>query len=207
MIQPVDVILLVAAYIMGAIPFSLLVGKLFYKTDVRKFGSGNPGATNTLRTLGPKAGLSVLLLDILKGVIPVLLVYYFSIWPGIQVHDRMIIAGALAIAGHIFSPFLGFKGGKGVATSIGVILAIEPLFALGIVAVFVLTLWFSRFVSLSSIAAAFAFTLLTLLFKNDQYILVLFSICITLLIIIKHKDNITRLIRGEENRFTFRQKR
>jgi glycerol-3-phosphate acyltransferase PlsY len=206
MISLQDIIIFLAAYLLGSIPFSVVVGKVFFKTDVRKLGSGNPGATNTLRTLGPKAGLSVLALDIFKGFAGVLLAKYFGKWPDVSVQDRMTIAGAFAITGHIFSPFLGFKGGKGVATTIGVIIALEPILALAVIFVFTIVLWLSRYVSLSSICSAFAFTILTLLFRTEMYIPMIFSICVTLLIVLKHKDNIIRLMKGTENRFVFRKK-
>ena len=206
MITYIDIIIFIVAYILGAIPFSVIIGKLFFKTDVRKFGSGNPGATNTLRTLGVKAGIGVLALDMLKGFIAVLLAKYFGQWPDLSVQDRMTIAGALAIAGHIFSPFLGFKGGKGVATSMGVIICLEPYLAIWVILVFIIVLWLSRYVSLSSISSAFSFTLLTLFLRNGLYIPIIFSICITLLIVIKHKDNIIRLVKGEENRFVINKK-
>jgi len=209
MMKVTDIIIFIIAYLLGSIPFSVIIGKVFFNTDVRKHGSGNPGATNTLRTLGVKAGIFVLILDVLKGFIAVLLAKYFGTWQGVtDSHlDRMTVAGALAILGHLFSPFLGFKGGKGVATSMGVIFCLMPWWAsLTVVLVFTTILWISRYVSLSSILSAFAFTLLTLLFRNGMYIPVIFSICITLLIVIKHKDNIIRLMKGEENRFVINKK-
>src|SRR6202012_5211372 len=137
-----------------------------FKTDVRQHGSGNPGATNTLRTLGVKAGLVVLFLDMLKGFIPVLLAKYLCVWPDLSTQDKMTIAGALAIMGHIFSPFLGFKGGKGVATTMGVIICLEPYLGAAVVGVFIVVLWLGRYVSLASISSAFAFTLLTLFLRT-----------------------------------------
>jgi len=201
-----DIVVFVLAWLLGSIPFSVIIGILFFKTDVRKQGSGNPGATNTLRVLGPKAGLTVLLLDILKGFIAVILAKYFCRWPLFSTSDSMALAGALAILGHIFSPFLGFKGGKGVATTFGVILAIEPWFALPVTLIFFATLMLSKYVSLSSILALFGFTLLTLLFRTGQYTELIFSIGITLLVTIKHKANILRLVKGEENKFVFLKK-
>ncbi len=201
-----DLVVFTLAWLLGSIPFSVIIGKLFFKTDVRKQGSGNPGATNTLRVLGPIAGLVVLLLDISKGFIAVILAKYFCRWPQISAFDCMVLAGALAILGHVFSPFLGFKGGKGVATTFGAILAIEPWFALPVTLVFFTTLMLSKYVSLSSILALFGFTLLTLLFRTGQYAELIFSIGITLLVTIKHKANILRLVKGEENKFVFLKK-
>lgn len=206
MIGTIDIIVFIISFLLGAIPFAIVVGKLFYKVDVRQHGSGNPGATNTLRTLGTKAGLIVLLLDMLKGVAAVLLAGYLTTWPAISQIDRMTIAGALAILGHVFSPFLRFKGGKGVATTVGVLIALHPLYGLIIVITFTVMVWLSRYVSLSSITAAFVYTLLILFLHTQEYIQVLFAIAITLLIVIKHKANITRLISGTENKFALKKK-
>jgi glycerol-3-phosphate acyltransferase PlsY len=196
----------IVSFLLGAIPFAVVIGKVFYKVDVRQHGSGNPGATNTLRTLGTKAGLIVLLLDMLKGVAAVLLAMYFSTWPAITVIDRMTIAGALAIMGHIFSPFLGFKGGKGVATTVGVLVALHPVYGVIIILTFTAMLMMSKYVSLSSITAAFVYTLLVLFFHTQELIQVIFAIGITLLIVVKHKANIQRLINGTENRFALKKK-
>lgn len=206
MIGIADIIVFVASFLLGAIPFAIVIGKLFYKVDVRQHGSGNPGATNTLRTLGTKAGLIVLLLDMLKGVAAVLLAMYFSSWPAITLIDRMTIAGALAIMGHIFSPFLGFKGGKGVATTVGVLVALHPLYGIIIMLTFTAVLSVSRYVSLSSIIAAFVYTLLILFLHTQELIQVIFAIGITLLIVVKHKANIQRLMTGTENRFVLKKK-
>ena len=206
MITHTDLIVFISAWILGSIPFSVIVGKLFFSTDVRKQGSGNPGATNTLRVLGTRAGIAVLILDILKGFLAVLLAKYFSQWPDVTLSDRMTLAGVLAIAGHCFSPFLGFKGGKGVATSFGVIIALEPWFVLAVIPVFSITLLLSKYVSLSSILALFTFTILTLLLREGQYTELIFSICVTLLVTIKHQANILRLMKGEENKFVFLKK-
>src|SRR6266545_7924037 len=104
MISTPDVLILAGSFLLGSVPFSVVIGKMFYRTDVRQFGSGNPGATNVLRTLGPAAGFTVLILDVLKGLIPVVTAKYFMQWPEISPYDRMIFCGALAIAGHVFSP-------------------------------------------------------------------------------------------------------
>jgi len=202
----VDIVVFTSAWLLGSIPFSVIIGKLFFNTDVRQQGSGNPGATNTLRILGPKAGLAVLILDIFKGFLAVILAKYFSHWPELTLSDRMTLGGILAIAGHCFSPFLGFKGGKGVATTMGVILALEPWFAIPVTAVFFITLFLSKYVSLSSILALFTFTILTLLLRAGQYTELIFSVCVTLLITIKHQANILRLMKGEENKFVFLKK-
>jgi len=206
MMQFIDYVVFIVSFLLGAIPFAVIIGKIFFNTDVRKQGSGNPGATNTLRILGPKAGLTVLILDILKGFMAVRLAFYYCVWPEVSVIDRMTIAGGLAILGHIFSPFLGFKGGKGVATTFGVILALMPFwFTLIVMVVFYLVLFLTKYVSLSSISAMFAFAILNFLLK-EEISRQIFGICITLLIILKHRSNILRLIKGEENKFAFGKK-
>ena len=196
-----SILIFIFSYLLGAIPFALVVGKVFYKTDVRQHGSGNPGATNTLRTLGPAAGISVLLLDIAKGVAPVLLAASFVHVPGLRQRECMAIAGALAVLGHVYSPFLRFRGGKGVATSTGVILALQPYFALIVIGLFILVVSLTRFVSLGSMLAVSVYSILMLIFYHDSAILSGFAVGLAALIVIKHRSNIQRLIRGEENKF------
>jgi glycerol-3-phosphate acyltransferase PlsY len=200
-----DIIVYIAVYLIGGLPFAVIVGKLFFHTDVRRHGSGNPGATNTLRVLGPRAGLSVLLLDMSKGILGVLLAMYLTSGHGLDREESMIIGGAAAIAGHIFSPFLRFRGGKGVATTVGAMLALHPSIAGLVVTVFVLVLLISQYVSLSSIVAAFSYVVFILLLKPVNYADILFGICICLLIVVKHKANIQRLLKGEESRFKLRK--
>ena len=197
-----DVFVFIAAYLLGAIPFSVLVGKLFFKTDVRKHGSGNPGATNTLRTLGPLPALAVLLLDIGKGTAAVLLAWGCAHAPNFSPDEEMAIAGALAILGHIFSPFLLFKGGKGVATTVGVLLALHPYLAIIIVLIFTISLLISRYVSLSSILAVICYAILVIAFKHDSLIVIGFAVGLAFLVTYKHRANIQRLLNGNENKFS-----
>jgi len=183
----------ILAYLMGSIPFGLLTAKL-YHVDLRAAGSGNIGATNALRVVGRKAGAATLAGDMLKGTLAAYLALRFA-GP-----ETGCLAAAAAVAGHDFPVFLGFRGGKGVATSFGVLLALEPVVALmGILAwVVVVLAW--RY---SSLAALVSFALLPvwawLLRGGDSFFMIL-SVCMTSLIIIKHRANIGRLVRGEEPR-------
>ena len=208
------ILMFLFCYLLGSIPFSVVVGKLFYGVDVRKAGSGNPGATNTLRVLGTKAGLIVLLLDIGKGVLAVLIVPLIIgpwILPKLSadfshlifIKDIQAICGALAILGHVYSPFLKFKGGKGVATSIGTVLALQPYIGLIMIGVFALILISTRYVSLGSIISAALYPVLSF-FMEPYFSVILagFSILLAAMIIIKHKDNIKRLLSGTENKFS-----
>ena len=207
------IILLLSCYLLGAIPFSVVVGKLFFGIDVRKEGSGNPGATNTMRVLGKKAGFSVLILDMGKGAIAVFIasLVYSSIGNtinNITPKELEATCGALAILGHVYSPFLKFKGGKGVATSIGTVLALNPATGLIMMLAFTAILILSKYVSLGSIIAAALYPVLNLLFdENSSKILLTFSILLALMIIIKHKDNIKRLLAGNENKFSLKSKK
>lgn len=197
------------AYLVGAIPFSVLIGKLIYGKDVRKFGSGNAGATNTFRVLGNRAGTIVLLMDIAKGMFAVSLSYYFG---NISMSDEKFILyqlslGLTAALGHIYPIYLWFKGGKGVATLFGVVIAVFPMTALVCMAVFFGVFFFTRYVSLSSIAASIAFAIRVLFVLKYYSIMInVFSLLIPVLIIYTHRENIRRLLKGEENKFSFKKK-
>ncbi len=180
------------SYLIGSISFALVVGKLFYKTDIRGYGSGNLGATNIYRVLGKKAGLIVAIADLLKGTFACLLPQIFNSTV------NPIICGLLAILGHVFPVFAGFKGGKAVATATGVLLFFTPLGTLTGFVVFILTLILSKYVSLSSMLAGIAIFIYSLIFE-DKVIIVL-SLFISVLVIILHRQNIKRMIKGTENK-------
>ena len=189
----------IAGYLLGSLNSSLIVGK-FYGVDVRKHGSGNAGTTNTLRTLGKRAALFVLLGDLVKGFLAYLAGYFIC---GEQLGG--MIAGTAAIIGHIWPVYFGFKGGKGVLTSLAVLMLIDWPIALGVFGVFITILIITRYVSLGSIIAASLFPLAAVIFGRDLEIIVLSGI-IAVIIIIKHHGNIQRLINGTESKFSFKRK-
>ncbi|EAK8404736.1 glycerol-3-phosphate 1-O-acyltransferase PlsY [Listeria monocytogenes] len=187
------ILLSLLAYVIGSIPSGLWIGKIFYKKDIRDFGSGNLGATNSFRVLGIKAGSIVTVMDILKGTVATLLPFFFQLNVD---HHFWLLTGALAIIGHSFPLFAGFRGGKAVATSAGVILAYAPLLFVAALVVFLVTLKLSKYVSLSSMVGALA-ALIISLFMGD-WILIILVACITLFVIWRHRANITRIRNGEE---------
>jgi glycerol-3-phosphate acyltransferase PlsY len=195
-----------AAYLLGSIPFGLLAAKLFGAGDVRREGSGNIGATNVARVAGPAAGILTLLLDAAKGAFAVLLAARLSE----QSSTWMMIAGLCALVGHCFPIWLGFRGGKGVATAAGVFLTLCPLAALGAVLLFLLVVAYWRFVSLGSISAAAAMPLLIYFFwaphHAPPYVVTFGSLGAAILIVYKHDANIQRLVQGDEPKFFFGKK-
>jgi glycerol-3-phosphate acyltransferase PlsY len=195
-----------AAYIIGSIPNAVWIGKVLYGIDVREHGSKNAGATNTIRVLGWKAGLPVFILDALKGCIAVSLARIYGYYsPGTNDFVTLqVFLGAFAVVGHIFPVFANFKGGKGVASLFGMILAIVPLPTLLALGIFLITLFITRYVSLSSIVSGFAFPLLIMfVFKTTMQSLIIFSLIVTVLLLLTHQKNIERLIRREESKATF----
>ncbi|EOV5950065.1 glycerol-3-phosphate 1-O-acyltransferase PlsY [Listeria monocytogenes] len=187
------ILLSLLAYVIGSIPSGLWIGKIFYKKDIRDFGSGNLGATNSFRVLGIKAGSIVTVMDILKGTVATLLPFFFQLNVD---HHFWLLTGAFAIIGHSFPLFAGFRGGKAVATSAGVILAYAPLLFVAALVVFLVTLKLSKYVSLSSMIGALA-ALIISLFMRD-WILIILVACIALFVIWRHRANITRIRNGEE---------
>ncbi len=191
------------AYLFGSIPTAVWVGKRFFGLDVREHGSKNAGATNTFRVLGKKPGIIVLSVDVLKGLIAVLLPQL--ILDSSHLHNDVInikiVAAVLVIVGHVFPLFAGFKGGKGVATSLGVIFALHPPAAFVCLGIFLIVFLISHFVSLGAIVTAISFPLLIILvFKETSIPLIIFAIVIGLAVVITHKKNIKRLMDGCENK-------
>lgn len=203
------IIAVVTAYLIGSIPTAVWVGRIFYKVDVREHGSGNAGATNTLRVLGWKAGVPVLLIDGLKGWAGVAmagLLGLAQIYPAWFV-NLQIVCGAAAVLGHIFPLYAGFRGGKGVATIVGVVTALVPFTVFTLLALFLAIFFSSGFVSLASITTALAFPVVMILLYGERHpSLIVFALLIALFIPITHRKNIRRLIHGEESRFSFRKK-
>jgi glycerol-3-phosphate acyltransferase PlsY len=187
-----NILTLISSYLIGSISFALVIGKIFYKTDIRGYGSGNLGATNSFRVLGKKAGTIVAIADLLKGTFACLLPQMF----GSTVNP--IICGLLAIFGHVFPVFAGFKGGKAVATSTGVFLFLTPLGTLVGFVVFLLTLIISKYVSLSSMLAGIAIFIYSLIF--EEKVIIALTLLISVLVIILHRQNIKRILNGTENK-------
>lgn len=185
------------AYLIGSIPTGLWIGLVFYKKDIRKYGSGNIGATNALRVLGKIPGAVALLFDALKGFLPVILTkVYLSDYSYLP-----LLVGISAILGHLFSIFLFLKGGKGVATGTGVYLALAPVPTLIAGIVFFISAFSTRMVSVGSISSAIALAVLTFFFHKNDMIFVIITFLIAILVVYKHRSNIQRIIRGEENKF------
>jgi glycerol-3-phosphate acyltransferase PlsY len=186
---------MIAAYLIGAIPSGVVLTRLAGSEDIRKVGSGNIGATNVYRVAGRKLGLLTLIGDVLKGVLPVLAAQWLHFSEG-----QVGLIAAAAFTGHCFPVYLGFKGGKGVATALGIFLVISPLAALGAAAVFGLLVWKWRYISLGSICAAAAMPVLVF-FINRSLPLVAATLFISAVVIFRHQQNISRLLAGSENRF------
>jgi len=198
-----EFILIILAYFIGSIPTALLVSKGFFNIDIREYGSGNMGATNTFRVLGPKFGTIVMIGDMLKGILAVslynLLPYYLT--NELDRTNLMLGLGLAAVIGHIYPVWADFRGGKGVATLFGMVLAIQPIVALNCVGVFLLVLYLTRYVSLSSILAGFALPICVLWIYNEQEVFYrVFAVAVAALIVLTHQKNISRLLKGNEGR-------
>ncbi len=198
-----EMLLIILAYLIGSIPTSLIVSRSQFNIDIRDYGSGNAGATNTFRVLGSKWGTLVMIMDMLKGLIAVklalLLPYYIE--NEFERTNFQIGLGLAAVLGHIFPIWAEFRGGKGVATLFGLIIAISPWTALSCIGVFLLVLYLTRFVSLSSILASLAFPVFILVvFNVDNIAYRIFAIAVALLVIMTHQKNIGRLLSGSESK-------
>ena len=198
-----EIILIILAYLIGSIPTAVWISKSVFGIDIRDYGSGNAGATNTFRILGSKWGSLVMLVDVTKGIIATSLYIFIPYYLTNELArtNFMIALGMMAILGHIFPIFANFKGGKGVATLLGMALAIQPMVALICCGVFLITLISTRFVSLSSMLAGVAFMVLILfIFNERETVYRLFAIIVALMVVITHQKNISRLFKGTENK-------
>jgi glycerol-3-phosphate acyltransferase PlsY len=198
-----EIILIILAYIIGSIPTAVWVSKSVFGIDIRDYGSGNAGATNSFRVLGTKWGSFVMLVDVTKGIIAtslyILIPFYLT--NELARTNFMIALGMAAVLGHILPIFANFRGGKGVATLLGMALAIQPLVALICLVVFLITLISTRFVSLSSMLAGVAFMVLILfIFNEKETIYRLFAIIVAMMVVVTHQKNISRLLKGTENK-------
>ncbi|WP_411888846.1 glycerol-3-phosphate 1-O-acyltransferase PlsY [Staphylococcus aureus] len=193
------IVMLLLSYLIGAFPSGFVIGKLFFKKDIRQFGSGNTGATNSFRVLGRPAGFLVTLLDIFKGFITV----FFPLWLPVHADGPIstfftngLIVGLCAILGHVYPVYLKFQGGKAVATSAGVVLGVNPILLLILAIIFFVVLKIFKYVSLASIVAAICCVIGSLIIQD--YILLVVSFLVSIILIIRHRSNIARIFRGEE---------
>jgi len=202
------ILICLLAYSLGSIATAVWAGKIFHGLDIREHGSGNAGATNTIRVLGWVTGIPVLLIDIGKGFLAASLPPILKLAPpgSPELINMQIVTGVIAIIGHVFPVFAGFKGGKGVASTFGVLLALHPFVTLSCMVVFMVVLLISGYVSVSSIAAGISFpVILFMLFDTPSTVFKTFSVFIALALLITHVKNIKRLARGEENRFLWKK--
>jgi len=200
---------LLVAYLLGSVSSAVWIGKMLYGIDVRQHGSGNAGATNVIRVLGYKAGIPVMLVDVFKGWLAVQVAIWFPV-PGLS-YDMMVYVrigmAMAAVLGHVFPVYSGFKGGKGVGTIAGAGISLFPLAILVVLAIFIIVLAVTHFVSLSSILASLAFPFVVFfLFGIRHPGLVGLSVVVAVFIPVTHRKNIMRLMKGEERKFEFRRK-
>jgi len=203
------IVFLIIAYVLGSIPNAVWYGKVFFGIDVREHGSGNAGATNTLRTLGNKAGFVVFFLDILKGFLATnLVVLMKDIVPQSEEYFQVqMLLGAFAVIGHIYPVFAKFKGGKGIATLVGVLSAMDYCLILLLLVTFIIIVSITRFISVGSMISAILSPIYVgLLYNWQQQSFLYFCLLIALLVVYTHRANIKRLIAGNENKFTFSKK-
>jgi len=206
MLTTETLLFILLAYLMGAFPSAVWVGKTFYKIDVREFGSGNAGATNTFRVLGKKAGIPVLIMDIFKGWLSVNYISFLTHIPesAEAVFEIKLAFGIAAVIGHLFPIYTGFRGGKGIATLLGLLIGLHAVAALYSILVFVIVFFTSKYVSLGSIIASIAFPILVILILGSTNVsLNLFAFFVPILSLITHQKNIERLLRGEETKVKF----
>src|SRR3569833_354423 len=208
-----SVSMLIAAYLLGSIPTAVWIGRAFYGVDVREYGSGNAGATNTFRVLGYKAGIQVMLIEILKGFTATNLAHFIGISITGGPHSNLInyelALGIAAVMGRLFPVFAGFRGGKGIASLFGMVLEVNISAALLCVIIFIIVLLVTRYVSLSSITGGFTYLVgVSLIYnKNTNNMVVIFGMCICLLLLVTHQKNIERLLKGTESKVNLFKKK
>jgi len=213
MISIYSISALILAYLCGSIPTAVWIGQAFFDVDVREYGSGNAGATNTFRVLGKKAGIPVMLIDILKGWTATNLAYFIGVsttgaYNSPAYINYALALGIAAVMGHLFPIFAGFRGGKGIATLFGMILAINLPAALLCVGVFITVLLITRYVSLGSIIAGFTYPIcVTFVFPMYIRSVIIYGMCMCLLILVTHQKNIERLLKGTESKVNLFKKK
>jgi len=201
--MPVGIFIALFGYLLGSVPVGLVLAKLFSKVDPRKMGSQNIGATNIFRTVGKALGILTLIGDVLKGAIPIWVAIQWNLtdqW-GLSSDLWIAIAGVSPFLGHVFPLFLGFKGGKGVATALGVYLIISPIAVLIELILFMGIVWRWRFISLGSISCATSIPILIAFFRSDSQAYFILSVVIAALILYRHQSNISRLLQGTESKW------
>ncbi|MBE7174895.1 MAG: glycerol-3-phosphate 1-O-acyltransferase PlsY [Mucilaginibacter polytrichastri] len=212
MISIYSISALIVAYLFGSIPTAVWIGQAFYGIDVREYGSGNAGATNTLRVLGKKAGIPVMLIDIAKGFTATQLAHFIGLSltgpPGSSMFTNYQLAlGITAVMGHLFPIFAGFRGGKGIATLFGMILAIRFEAALLVVLVFLVVLLVTRYVSLSSILAGLFYPFgVSIIFPSNKSVII-YAMCMCVLVLVTHQKNLERLLKGKESKVNLFKKK
>lgn len=198
-----------AGYLLGSVPTAVWASRLFHGIDIREHGSGNAGATNVIRVLGWKTGIPVMLVDVAKGWLAASLPVLFSLAGkgSSELVNLQILTGVAAITGHVYPVFAGFRGGKGVGSTVGVLLALNPVLTVSCLGVFLAVLFITGYVSVSSMSFGVAFPVLLLtLFETPSIIFKIFSVMMAVALIFTHKSNIKRLIKGEESKFLKRKK-
>lgn len=200
------IIAIIIAYLLGSISFSIIFSKKFAGFDVREKGSGNAGSTNVLRTVGKRAALLTLICDILKGVIAILIaILATKIWKQLDNQILKYFAGFFVILGHTFPIFFEFRGGKGVATALGVLLTLNWKIGLISLIFAIILIAFTKMVSVGSLLAAVLFPILTIFIGNTKFLCIIISMLITLLVIFNHRENIKRIRNGTENKLSFKK--
>lgn len=198
-----ELLIIILAYLLGSIPTSVWVSKYFFGIDIREYGSGNAGATNTYRVLGPKWGTVVMIVDMFKGILAVKLALLFPDYLDNEMRfvNLQLGLGLAAVVGHIFPIWADFRGGKGIATLFGMVLGIQANVALCCVGVFILVLYVTRYVSLSSILASIAFPVFILIIFNEpEKLYRIFAIAVAMMVLLTHQKNIGRLLKGNESK-------
>src|SRR6476619_7941979 len=198
-----EVLLIVSGYLIGSIPTAVWISKFFFDIDIRDYGSGNAGATNTYRVLGSRWGTIVMIVDMIKAIVAVKLAFLlpYAYENDIYLVNMQLGLGLAAVVGHIFPVWAEFRGGKGVASLFGMVLGIQPNVALCCVGIFILVLYLTRWVSLSSILASVAFPVFILvIFNEPEKLYRVFAITVALLVLLTHQKNISRLLKGSESK-------
>jgi acyl phosphate:glycerol-3-phosphate acyltransferase len=198
-----EILLILLAYLVGSVPTALWVSQHFFGIDIREYGSGNSGATNTFRVLGSRWGSFVMIVDMIKAIVAVKLAFFlpFALENEFYLINMQLGLGLAAVLGHIFPIWANFRGGKGVASLFGMVLGIQPNVALCCIGIFILVLFLTRWVSLSSILAGIAFPVFILgIFNEPESLYRIFAIIVAMLVLMTHQKNIIRIIRGSESK-------